>query len=347
MVDYDRSNFLTFLKNFPQQLHQTEELMKDFAVDFDIRRFQNIVFAGMGGSAIAGDLFSAFARESLPVPTHILREYDIPGFVGESTLFIATSYSGNTEETLTASKAAVKRGATLIGISSGGSLLTLCEEGNHPFIRIPHGYPPRQALGYLFFTLYFLADKLGMSIRNDKDLAETEQLLQDLSERYNPELSMGNNLANHIAQSVYHAIPVIYTAAAYLYPVPVRWRNQFNENSKAMAFSNVFPELNHNEIVGWDGLKEVNKHLRIILLRDPEENPRIQQRIDISKELLKKSGIPFGEIFAEGNSRLARLFSLIYVGDWASYYLAMLNEKDPMRIDNIDFLKQKLSESNM
>ncbi len=344
MLDYDRSNFLTFLKGFPDQISETRKMMKNVTVDVELSAFRNLIFAGMGGSAISGELFAAFAAEQLPIPMQVLRGYDIPGYVNESTLFIAISYSGNTEETLTATRQAMENGATVVGISSGGELETLCVQKGFPHIKIPAGYPPRQALGYLFFSLYYLLDKIQGRIVKAREVTETERLLRELAARFNPEQNTGSNLANNIAQSIYHAFPVIYTAVPYLYPVPVRWRNQFNENAKTMAFSNVFPELNHNEIMGWEGMTELNKHLRIIILRSSDETPRMQKRIEISKEVIRKYNLPLGEIFAEGKSRLARMFSLIYVGDWASYHLAMLNEKDPIRIDSIDYLKQKLSE---
>ncbi len=344
MLDYDRSNFLTFLKGFPDQISETRKMMKGVTVDFGLAAFRNMVFAGMGGSAISCELFAAFAMEQFPIPAQVLRGYDIPGYVNDNTLFIAVSYSGNTEETLTATQQAMESGAKIVGISSGGELEALCTQKQFLHIKLPTGYPPRQALGYLFFSIYYLIDKLGTKIAKPKEVTETERLLRDLAARYNPELNTGSNLANNIAQSIYHAFPVIYTAVPYLYPVPVRWRNQFNENAKTMAFSNVFPELNHNEIMGWEGMTELNKHLRIIILRSSDETPRMQKRIEISKEVIRKYHLPLGEIFAEGKSRLARLFSLIYVGDWTSYHLAMLNEKDPIRIDNIDYLKQKLSE---
>lgn len=344
MLDYNRSNFLPFLKGFPDQIPETRKMMKNIAVEFKLSAFRNLVFAGMGGSAISGELFAAFAVEQLPIPMQVLRGYNIPGYVNDGTLFIAVSYSGNTEETLTATQQSAEKGAKIVGISSGGELETLCTQKGFLHIKIPTGYPPRQALGYLFFSIYYLMDKLGAGIAKPKEVTETERLLRELTARYNPEQNTGSNLANNIAQSIYHAFPVIYTAVPYLYPVPVRWRNQFNENAKTMAFSNVFPELNHNEIMGWEGMKELNKHLRIIILRSSDETPRMQKRIEISKEVIRKYHLPLGEIFAEGKSRLARLFSLIYVGDWASYHLAMLNEKDPIRIDSIDYLKQKLSE---
>jgi len=343
MFDYDRSNFIAYLKGFPKQISKSIKLMKDVSVDLDMSGIQHLVLSGMGGSAISGELLLGYAHDELKTPPLLVRDYTIPGFVNRHTLFIASSYSGNTEETLATVRQAVKCKAEIIGISSGGKLEEICNKGDYLHIKIPAGIPPRQALGYLFFPLLILFDKLGLISVKKEDLDETGHLLQELAERYNPEKSLGNNLAHHIAQSIYHAIPIIYTGAPHLYPVPVRWRNQFNENAKAMAFSNVLPELNHNEIMGWEGLSQVNKHFRVILLRDPEESARIKHRINITKEILREKGVLFGEIFAEGNSRLARMFSLVYTGDWASWYWAMLNEKDPLHIHSIDRLKEKLS----
>jgi glucose/mannose-6-phosphate isomerase len=343
MFDYDRSNFIAYLKEFPEQISKSLGIMKDFSYNIDVSGIQNIVLAGMGGSAISGELLLSYIHDELSVPAFVIREYSIPKFVNEHTLFIASTYSGNTEETVAAAKEAITRSARVIGISSGGIMEQICLEEGVPHIKIPENIPPRQALGYLFFPLLQIFEKTGFITSKRKEITETRDLLVELVERYNPETSFGHNLANHIAQSIYHAIPVVYTGASYLYPVTTRWRNQFNENSKSMAFSNVFPELNHNEIMGWEGLAEVNKHFRVIFLRDPDESPRIKTRISITKDILKQRQILFGEIFAEGNSRLARLFSLISLGDWASYYWAMLNEKDPLPIDTIEFLKKELS----
>lgn len=345
MLDYDRSNFIAYLTGFPEQITETLKFMEKFSVNLNISGIHNIVITGMGGSAISGDLFLAYIYDELKVPTYTNRDYTVPAFVDKHTLFIASSYSGDTEETLEALKEAAERSAVIICITSGGLMEQFCEQGGHPCIKIPGNLPPRQALGYLFFSLVSLFQKPGFIAPRDADIEETRKLLYELADRYNPETSFGNNLANHIAQSIYHAIPIVYTGVPFLYPVPVRWRNQFNENAKSMSFSNVLPELNHNEIMGWEGLPEVNKHFRVILLRDRDEAPRSRKRIAITKEILKNKKILFGEVFAEGHSRLARLFSLIFLGDWASYYWAMLNEKDPISIDSIDILKRKLSEA--
>ncbi len=344
MYDYDRSNFIAFLKEFPSQIDEALQIVRGIQPQVEVDSISNVIITGMGGSAIAGDLILGYLHEDLKLPAIVNRNYHIPQFVNHNTLFIAVSYSGDTEETLSSVRAAVEKSARVIGISSGGELEKICRDHQLTHIKIPGGLPPRQALGYLFFPLLGIFENLGMIPGQTEQIEETRVLVRNLVSRYSPETSFGNNLANHIAQSIYHAIPVIYAGVPYLAPVTVRWRNQFNENSKAMAFSNLFPELNHNEIMGWEGLEGVNKHFRVIMLRDQEENPRIRQRIEITKDILRKKHILFGEIYSEGHSRLARLFSLIVTGDWASYYWAMLNEIDPIKIDSIDLLKQRLSE---
>ena len=344
MFDSDRSNFIRFLKEFPDQIDASSRLAARTQIQSAVKNVQHIVFAGMGGSAISGDLLSAFLSDQLTVPVSTVRGYELPGFVNQDTLFIAISYSGNTEETLTVTQMAARKGAQIIGLSSGGSLKEFCDRQKSTHLKLPEGYPPRQALGFLFFSLLFLLEKLELVSVARADIDETRKILLKLRSSLSPESSYGNNLANHIAQNVYNNIPVIYTASPLFHPVVVRWRNQFNENSKAMAFSNVFPELNHNEIMGWEGPYEVNRHFRVIILRDIKEPERNVHRVKITKKILKDHKILVSEVFALGASRMARLFSQIYIGDWASYYLAMIYDKDPITIDSIDLLKKKLSE---
>ncbi len=344
MFDYDHHNFIRFLNDFPAQLKEAQTIYESATIQVDFSRVKNIVFAGMGGSAISGDLVSAYLADRLLVPTLIHRGYDLPVFVDGQTLVFGSSYSGNTEETISSIEQALEKGAQVVAITSNGKVAQMSQEKGFSVIQIPGGLPPRQALGYLFVPLLLLLSESPLTSGEKENLDSVFKIISELQHRYDPQKSQGNNLAHHIAQTLYHTIPVIYTAVPYLYPVPVRWRNQFNENSKVMAFSNVFPELNHNEIMGWEGPPEVNTHFRVIILRDPGESERNRQRVEITKTIIKDKGIPVLEIFAEGETQLARMFSLIYTGDWASYYLAMINEKDPIRIDSIDLLKKKLSE---
>jgi glucose/mannose-6-phosphate isomerase len=297
----------------------------------------------MGGSAIVGDLLKYYLQGELDIPFIVNRNYTLPNFVGEKTLVLACSYSGNTEETINSTKMAIEKKATVFGLASGGKLEQLMNDHNLIFIKIPDGYPPRQALGYMFFPLLNLLQHLGLARPKNEEINETITVMQAIRKRSDPTRIHDHNLSNLIAQKLYKRIPVIYTAADFLYPVVTRWRNQFNENSKVLAFSNVLPELNHNEIMGWEAPPEVLQNFNILFLRDDAEFSRNQKRLEISKDIFHKNRVPIFEVFAEGKSLLSRIFSLIYIGDWVSYYLALLYKKDPHKIDSIQLLKETLN----
>jgi len=284
-----------------------------------------------------------YLQTEFEIPFIVNRNYTLPNFISKKTLVFACSYSGNTEETLNATRMAIKKKATVIGLASGGKLESLLTENKMTFIKIPEGYPPRQALGYLFFPLLSLLQHIGLISPKNEEINETLTVLKDIRKRSDPTKIHDHNLSDLIAKKLYKKVPVIYTAAEFLYPVVTRWRNQFNENSKVLAFSNVLPELNHNEIMGWEAHPDVLKGFNILFLRDEEEFSRNRKRLEISKDIFNKNGIPIFEVFAEGKSLLSRIFSLIYIGDWISYYLALLYKKDPIKIDSIQLLKDTLS----
>lgn len=346
MLTSDHSNFFQFICDFPSQVEEAPALIKNLDLKSIKKNFNLLVLTGMGGSAIAGDLLIHYLQNEFPIPCMVNRNYTLPNFIDGKTLIISCSYSGNTEETLNATRMALEKKASLIGISSGGKLEELFKKKNLPFIKIPSGYPPRQALGYMFFPLLNLFQHLGFIEPKTREINETIKTLKELRERSNPSKTHSHNLCNHIAQKLYRKIPILYTATEYLYPVLVRWRNQFNENSKVLAFSNVFPELNHNEIMGWEAPHEVLENFNVVFLRDESEMPRNAKRLEITKEIFKKNHVPVFEVFGEGNSLLSRIFSIIYIGDWVSYYLALLYEKDPYKIDSIQFLKDSLNRFN-
>ena len=346
MQTSDHSNFYQFICEFPDQIEKAPSLVKDLNIKAIKKDFEQVVFTGMGGSAIAGDLLKYYLQDEFSIPFFVNRNYSLPNFVGPQTLVICCSYSGNTEETLNATLHAIEKKASIFGLSSGGKLEQILESHKFPFLKIPQGYPPRQALGYMFFPILNFFQHLGLIEPKNEEIRETIKVLHDLRERNAPQTAHIHNLAKLIAQRLYKKIPVIYTASELLYPVVTRWRNQFNENSKVLAFSNVLPELNHNEIMGWEAPREVLENFNILFLRDQSELARNKIRLDITKEIFQKNHVPIFEVFGEGKSLLSRIFSLIYIGDWVSYYLALIYEKDPYKIDSIQFLKDSLSKFN-
>ena len=342
MQTSDHSNFFQFISNFPNQIDEAPSLIKNLDIKSLKKDYQQVVLTGMGGSAIAGDLLKSYLQDEFTIPFFVNRNYSLPNFIGPQTLVIACSYSGNTEETISATATALDKKASVIGLASGGKLEQLLTKKGLPFVKIPDGYPPRQALGYLFFPILNLFQHLDLIQPKNEEIRETIKVLQELRERNAPHITHNHILAKLIAQKLYRKVPVIYTASELLYPVVTRWRNQFNENSKVLAFSNVLPELNHNEIVGWEAPREVLEKFNILFLRDQSELSRNKIRLDITKDIFQKNNVPIFEVFAEGKCPLARIFSLIYIGDWVSYYLALLYEKDPFKIDSIQFLKDSL-----
>ena len=281
--------------------------------------------------------------DQLKIPALVNRNYFLPKFVDGSSLVIVSSYSGNTEESLSCYEDARIKGAQIIGIASGGRLAQQAFQYGVPIITIPGGAPPRTALGYLTIPLLIFLSKVGLATIESDVFNETEKLLAQKALLYAPETK--ENIALNLAEQLKNKIPILYTTSDFLYPVGMRWKGQFSENAKVLAFCNFFPELNHNEIVGWERLPRMLNNFQIIYLRDREDHYRNQERMMITQEILEKVTPPIIELYTEGTSRLARLFSLICLGDWVSFYLAVMNGIDPTPIEKIQILKNRLSGS--
>lgn len=336
----DRSNMLQLITGFPQQFRKGREIGEASKIDIKTKEIKNIFFAGMGGSAIGGDLIISCLGQDLKIPAFVVRNYYLPVFVDRSSLVIVSSFSGNTEESLSCYDHAREKGTQVVCISSGGELSKKAKADNIPLITIPGGIQPRAALGYLSVPLLVMLTRTGLVQIEDQDFDETEQLLENKKDSYSPDAK--DNFALSLANRLKNKIPVLYSAVDFLQIVGNRWKGQFSENAKVLAFCNVFPELNHNEIVGWERLPEVLSNFQIIYLRDEHDFSRTQKRMKITQDILERVTSPIIELWTEGNSRLARLFSLIYLGDWVSYYLAIINGIDPTRIDKINLLKNQL-----
>ena len=325
MEQIDTQNMEKVLLNFPRHLRDAIKIGNDIKIpSFD---FDNIIYCGMGGSAISGDIIASLVKK---VPVYVSRSYEIPDWVGEKTLAFVSSYSGNTEETLSAYSELEKRGVNTICISSGGKL---AEQNPRLLVGIPSGFQPRCAIGYLFFVPFIILRKIGIVDGNIEEVIT-------LTEGMGREMEKDNGRASILAKGLVGKFPIIY-ASSPLEPVAKRWQAQLNENSKVLAHINFFPELNHNEIVGF-GYPEIDTI--IIILQDKGYSERIKKRIDITKELLSPFTSGIEEVYTEGDSLLTRLFSLIYTGDWVSYHLAIKRDIDPTPVKRIDELKDRLKD---
>ena len=336
----DPAGMYDLIRKFPGQIREAVTIGSAARIPFSARGIRNIVLCGLGGSAIGGDLMRTYLADDLAVPFIVNRMYTLPAFVGPGTLVIISSYSGNTEETNAAHREAIKRKAKILCITSGGKTAKLAGRG--PVILVPGGLPPRAALGYSFFPLLLALTKAGFVKDRSKAIRETIALLEERSALYaDPDGT--RNPALQLAEKLRGRIGVVYTAAERFDSVGTRWRGQIAENGKSLAFGHVIPEMNHNELVGWKVLTEPMREMQVFMLRDKDDHKRVQIRMDVTKQVLADHTPRLTEVWSEGSSLLARMFSLIYLGDWMSLYLAVLNGVDPTPVAVIDRLKQELA----
>ncbi len=331
----DAHGMLRVIERFPEQCREALARGRSEALPRGLSGFTRIVVVGMGGSGITGDLL-ALALPEVEVIT--VRDYRVPGFIGKETLLIGVSYSGNTEETLTAFLDGLRRTDRALGISSGGRLAELCRERGIPWIGIPQGFQPRAALGHLLFTLLGALEGLGCEAA---DVDEALAVLADMADELVPDRSP--NRAQELATALRGRIPVIYGVTGITGPIAFRWRTQINENAKQPAFSAELPELCHNEIVGYELAGELFPGLARVFLRTAHDHPRVALRAEILKDVLRRRGLGFVEVWGEGEGRLAQALSLLYLGDWLSVYLALLNGADPTPVVPIAELKERLA----
>ncbi|MDW7679945.1 MAG: bifunctional phosphoglucose/phosphomannose isomerase [bacterium] len=336
----DKHDMLQLLLNFPEQFKTAVEIGKSITHQLDPDKIHHLIFAGMGGSAIGGDLIVSCLAPQLNIPAMVNRNYRLPNFVNQKSLVVICSFSGNTEESLSCYEDAKSKNAHVLCVSSGGELKSRAERDGFPIIVVPGGMPPRCALAYLCIPALIFLTKTGFAELHPNDVSETQQLLEQKANAYAPDQS--ENQAIQIAQNLSNRLPIIYSCTDLLHVAAMRWKGQFSENAKVHAFFNVFPELNHNEIVGWEKLPDFLTRTQILYLKDREDHPRSKKRMAITGKILEKVTNPVIELETEGESRLARLFSMIYLGDMVSFYLAMLYNVDPTPVEKIQLLKDQL-----
>jgi len=333
----DISGMLEHLRQFPEQCQLAWERVLKFDLPPEYSPIDKVVILGMGGSAI-GRL--ALAESKVPVWVH--RDYGLPPFVDQNTLVIASSYSGNTEETLSAFTASFKITAKKLVLTTGGKLRELAEKESIPVFIIDYQAPPRAAFPHSFISLVGIFQKLGLLSDKSADLKQALQILNKLSGDLVETTPRLSNPAKQLATRLWRHLVVIY-GAEMLSEVAQRWKNQLNENSKTWAIFELFPELNHNAVVGYEFPPEVKERVFVVLLHSALFHPRSQLHYEATAKLIAKSGIGHELVEAVGKTALAQVMSLVLFGDYVSFYLAILNETDPTPLDSIDFVKQYLA----
>ncbi len=342
MYSVDKTNFISFLQQFPNQIIESKKLVENSEMKIDSEKIENIIYLGMGGSAIAGDVIRESLFDDLTLPLNVYRGYDVPEYCNENSLIIVCSFSGNTEETLNSIGKAHKRGAQIVAVTSGGKLGDLAKKNNWTLVEVPGGLPPRQAFGYLFFSVLRVLSFLGYCTVQEKEINNIIKISNGIVRQNSEKTATGRILSKELARQVQNNIPIIYSTAPYFGAVAMRWKTQFQENSKSMAFYNVIPEMNHNEIVGWEMEHKMMNQFIVIFLQSKNINPRIAARISLTKNIIRDRGAKIAEIFAEGITPLEQAISFVLMGDWITYYLALFYNRNPLSILNIDYLKNEL-----
>ncbi|MFQ5498806.1 MAG: bifunctional phosphoglucose/phosphomannose isomerase [Candidatus Zixiibacteriota bacterium] len=342
----DPENMYNRVFDFPEHIAEALQIGKRWKLDIsaftDVR---NVVVIGMGGSAIGGDLVRSYLNSALMVPFQICRNYSLPEFVDDETLVIASSYSGNTEETLSALDDAIARKAMIAAISTGGMLEEVCKLNDIPMAAIPGGMQPRAALAYSFVPLLVFLEQVGLIKGVKSELSKLSDLIGKHREQLSEDVPLETNGAKTLATQLHGKIPIIYGGPTLTDVIAVRWKGQICENAKNLSFANQFPEFNHNELVGWsETIEPFKQYLCVVMLRDGNDHPKVARRIDIVKGLIERLGVDVIEVRSGGVGVLERLCQLIQLGDFMSYYLAVLNQVDPSPVHVIQELKAALIE---
>ncbi len=341
----DPKGMLGRIGELPQQCRAAWGLAHKVDLPSLCDEVRHVVVLGMGGSAIGGALLQGLVAGECDVPITIVRGYTLPAFVhGSEYLVVGCSYSGNTEETLTAFGEGLERGTQLAAITTGGKLAALAQERNVLLVRFDYPSMPRTALGYSFTLLLGLLSRLELLRDYAEEVEETAQVMEAWQAEIGPDAPVSRNAAKSLATGLVDRLPVVY-GAGFLSTVANRWKTQFNENSKHWAFFEALPELHHNAVVGLGIPESVRDQAIVLMLRSSLDYARVQVRWEVTEELLRREKVAAQTLWGRGESELAHMLSLIHFGDYVSFYLAMLNGADPSPVESISFLKQRLAEA--
>ncbi len=340
---YDTSDMFSLIINMPKDLRRyLDEFDKELPEELSTVKgkarlpdIDKVVFLGMGGSAIGGDIVFSYLYEKLRKPVSIVRDFKIPGFVDSNTLVIGVSYSGNTDETIAATLECIKKGTYVVLLTSNGVLETMGEKFNIPIYRLPRDRPPRTAIASMLAALLRVSEKTELADVNFAEIYQAADFLESIMERYKN--LDEDDLPYKLASDIVGSIPLIYSYKPYS-PIGFRFKTQLNENAKIHAFYAEIPEANHNEIMGWEGpLKE---YYFPVFLRGKSEPEEIKVRVDFWGELLKEFEVDYLEIESSGPNLFGELLYLLATVDMTSYILALLRKVDPYPVGIIHKLKE-------
>ncbi|MBN2368238.1 bifunctional phosphoglucose/phosphomannose isomerase [Candidatus Woesearchaeota archaeon] len=328
-MSVDSGNMIKVLRELPEMMEKALTLGDDITTPKEF--VDNIVVIGMGGSGFTGDLLKVYLQD-VPVQIHVIKDYTLPAFVSRKTLVFAISYSGNTEETVSAYRSAIRRGCKVIAICSGGKLEELSEMNNNPIVKVPSGIQPRLSTPFLFLPILNILAYSGVIDNNEDKIRKTISQLKSNKDKI-------ENAAKELAVKLKDKIPIIYSSQQ-IFCVAEKWKTDINENAKIHAFYNTWSEFNHNEICGYQNM---TGEFHTILLSDTEDHEKIKKRIKVFKNLAKKYKANLTEIAITGDNFLTRLFTAIWMGTYTGYFLALEYNVDPTPVEIIENLKKELA----
>lgn len=335
----DPKGMIHHIKSFPMLCEQAFAIADSYSIPSYYIKAKKVVLLGMGGSGQAGDIVKNLLYSQTDLVVESVHDYTLPGFVDKDTLVIASSYSGNTEETLSGFIAAYEKGAKLIAITTGGKLKILAEKYRVPLLQFDYQCPPRASFPFMFIFLLSVFNKLGYIEFDHTRLGDTIIALNKMLDKYQISNSLLGNPAKILAEKIFGKIPVIYTSEK-LVGVGARIKGQFNENSKSFSFNEEFPEINHQSL---EGLSHPKNTTFILMLESNFEYDRNILRENITSEILTRNKIAFERVkFLQAQDQLTEIFLHVMFGDFVSYYLAMLNKVNPGTNDIIDYFKGRL-----
>ena len=340
--ELDPAGMLGHVEALPQQCRDAWALTRELELPADYLQVDKVVIAGMGGSAIGGDLAAAVVANRSPLPISVHRDYDLPAFADRKTLVIASSYSGNTEETVSAFRVAHERGCPLLAVATGGKLAQLAVDWQVPLISFGYRSMPRAALGYLLVSLLGVLRPLGVTGDLEPDLEEALQVMERQWAELAPTVPQAQNQAKRLAVELAGRVPVV-VGAGPLATVTRRWKAQFNENGKSWACVEPLPEMNHNAVSGTHFPAEMAGRVFVLFLEGTGLHPRLELRLELTRKVFEGMGITCRQVPIHGQSTLAQILSAIQLGDAISCYLAALYRTDPTAIEDIVQLKERMS----
>lgn len=338
----DPENMLLAISDLPDQIKDTWDQVKDFIIPAHYINVDKVVITGIGGSAIGPDMIIQYAKDTVKKPIELIRDYDLPNYIDNKTLVIASSYSGNTEETLSALKQAIDANAKIIGVAHGGKLEDECKKYNIPFFRIEYESQPRAASPSSFIGIAGILNKLNLIHISDKDVENTYLETKEFGTTIDINVSQKLNQAKLLAQKLYDKIPFIIGSGS-LYQVAHKFKISIDENSKQLAFFEAIPEMNHNTMTGTEFPKDLDKKIFVVILQSVFDHPRNKLRQRIMLDVLFKRKIKQETVMLTKSScRLSEMFKMITLADYVSYYLALLNGVDPTPVKIVDYFKDQL-----